>query len=105
MKIPLKIGDTTVTYECFTNVESQDRVVCIDERTYRLHALGDDEFYMMLRVGGHQRTLRGPLPELLRAIAQIHLTYRQYDTRVRRAKEDAQRTRDHALNAAAESLK
>lgn len=104
MKIPLKIGDATVTYECFTN-DSHDRIVSIDDRTYRLHALGDDLFYMMLRVGGYPRTLRGPLPELLTTVAKIHLTYRQYDTRVRRAKEEAQRIRDRALNDVAESMK
>ena len=104
MKIPMKVGDGTVMYETFHNPDSNDHVVAIDDRTYRLHSLGDNLFYMMLRVGGHHRTLRGPMDALLKAIGHVHQTYRTYDNRVRRAKEEAQRTRDRALNQIAESL-
>lgn len=105
MKIPLHVGDVTLTYEAFVNQNSNDIIVAVEDRTYRLHALDDGVFYMMVRIGGHQRTLRGTMDALLEAIGKIHVTYRQYETRVRRGKEDAQRARDHALNEAAESLK
>lgn len=105
MKIPLQVGDATVMYEAFVNPDSNDHVLAMDDRTYRVHALGDNVYYTMLRVGGHQRTLRGTMAELITAIGQIHLTYRQYETRVRRAKEEAQRVRDRCLNETAESLK
>lgn len=104
MKIPLKLQSATVMYESFVDPNSNDHIVAIDDRTYRLHALGDDVFYMMLRVGGHQRTLRGAMPDLLTTIAKVHMTYRQYEQRVRLAKENAQRARDQELNEAAESL-
>lgn len=103
MKIPMKVGDATVLYELFTNPDSQEHVVAIDDKTYRLHKAGD-LVYTMLRVAGHMRSMRGSLADVLLATGQVHLTYRQYETRVRRAKEEAQRVRDRDLNAIAESL-
>lgn len=103
MKVPIKVGDVTVLYELFTNPETHECVVAIEDKTYRLHRAGQ-QVYTMLRVTGHMRSLRGSLDSLLAAIAKVHLTYRQYENRVRRAKEEAQRVRDRELNGIAETL-
>lgn len=104
MKLPLQLDDVVLTYECFYDAESKDCLVVFEGQTYRLHATDNDSYYLMLRVGGHQRTLRGKRLDLIGAAARIHLTYRNYEGRVRKAKLDAQRDRDRSLNRVAEAL-
>lgn len=99
----MKVGAATVLYELFTDPDSEEHIVAIEDKTYRLHKAGG-QVYTMLRVAGHMRSLRGKLEDVLVAVAKIHLTYCQYETRVRRAKEEAQRVRDRELNVIAESL-
>jgi hypothetical protein len=103
MKIPLSLPDgTELLYQEFTNNGSGDRIVAIDDRTYHVRSCqnqdGKQWFYTMLRVGRHQRTLRGDMPTILLAVARIHQVYDDYEKRCRRSKEDAQRLRDRQLN-------
>lgn len=111
MKLPVKVDDVELLYEVFTEFlpgvepEKRDRVVAIEDRTYRLRAGGDGTFYTMFRVGRHQRTVRGDFDQVLRATALQHLVYRRYEARVRKAKEAAQATRDRQLNELVEAAK
>ena len=104
MKVPIKVDDTVVVYESFVDDDSQDCIVAIEDKTYRIHSVSDGVFYTMLRVAGHQRSLRGSLDDVVLAVAKVHLAYRRYETRVRKSKEEAQRARDRDLNAIAETI-
>lgn len=109
MKIPLEVDGVELWCEVFTQAipdmppERCDRVVTIDERTYRLRAADDGNFYTMFRINGHQRSVRGSLDRMLRVVGLQHLIYKRYENRVRKLKEEAQRTRDRQLNELAES--
>lgn len=101
----MRIDDLEVLYETFVNPDSNDMIVAIDDRTYTLRrAEQPDVFYLMVRIGGHQRSLRGNVTVMLETIARLHCLYRDYDNRVRKLKEEAQRQRDRRLNELAESL-
>ena len=109
MKLPIKIDGVELLYEVFTEFlpgvepEKRDRVVAIEDRTYRLRASDDGSFYTMFRIGGHQRSLRGSLDRMLQVVGLQHLIYRRYEQRVRKLKEEAQRSRDRQLNELAEA--
>jgi hypothetical protein len=111
VKLPLKIDGVELLYEVFTEFlpgvdpEKRDRVVTIEDRTYRVRAGGDGMFYTMFRIGRHQRTVRGEFDRIVRVVAMQHLIYRRYEIRVRKAKESAQATRDRQLNELVEAAK
>jgi|GEM_PF-4359854 len=103
-KLPIRVDDKEVLYETFINPETQDWIVSIDNRTYHLRRVDANVLYAMVRVGSHQRSLRGDSISMMQAIVRLHCIYRDYDNRVRKLKEDAQRARDRRLNELAESL-
>lgn len=104
MKIPIRVDDKELLYETFINPNSHDMIVALEDRTYTLRRAEPDVFYLMVRVGGHQRSLRGDATAMLQMVARLHCIYRDYDNRVRRLKEEAQRQRDRRLNELAESV-
>lgn len=102
-KFPVTIGNASVEVQEFA--DGEQRIIAIDERTYRVRPAEDDGlFYYMLKVGNAKRSLRGPIGQIREAIVGIHLIYRSYDRRVRRVKEEAQKIRDKALHDIAEML-
>lgn len=102
-KFPITIGDQSVEVQEFS--DGDQYIIAIDERTYRVRPAADPGFfYFMLKIGGTQRSLKGTLRQLCESIVGVHLTYRSYDKRVRRLKEDAQRARDKTLHEIAETL-
>lgn len=108
MKLPLEIDGVQLLYEMFTrsvpeSSGAQDRIVAIEDRTYRLRAADDGTFYTMFRIGGHQRSIRGSLDQMLRVVGLQHVIYHRYENRVRKLKLDAQRARDRQLNELAET--
>ncbi len=90
------------TYEVQTFEDGAQRVVAIDDRYYKAYRDGD-AWYFMVRAG-HPRSIRGPWSDVLNAIVEIHHVYKGYEQRVRRAKEEAQRTRDRRINEVAERV-
>jgi hypothetical protein len=109
VKTPLKIDDRTeLMYRVFT-AENHDKIVAIDDRFYQVRFAGDTKpgdppvYYTMVRIGPHQRSLRGSLEDMILAVGRIHAVYRDYENRVRRLKEEAQRERDRRLNGLLES--
>lgn len=78
------------------------RVVCIDDRSYRVYQDGDC-WYFMVRAQ-YPRSVRGDWPTLLRALCEIHLVYKAYETTVRKAKEAAQMSRDRRIHEIAEHV-
>lgn len=109
MKLPIEVDGVELLYEVFTEFlpgvepEKRDRVVAIEDRTYRVRAGENGTYYVMFRIGRHQRTVRGSLDRVLRVTALQHLIYRRYEARVRKAKEAAQAARDRQLNELAEA--
>lgn len=82
--------------------DSLEVTIRIDDRYYRVHPDGSDNAYFMIKVGGIQRSIRGPLDNLIPSLVRVHRVYRRYDDDIRRAKEAAQRNRDRRLNTIAE---
>lgn len=111
MKLPIEVDGVELLYEVFTEFlpgvepEKRDRVVAIEDRTYRLRAGGDGLYYTMFRIGRHQRTVRGEFDRIVRVVGLQHLIYRRYEIRVRKAKESAQAARDRQLNELVEAAK
>lgn len=105
MKTPLKIDEKNeVTYELFSLPCGSEHVIMIDGNCYHVRRTHDaNVFYFMVRVGAHQRSLRGSFHDVILAIARIHLIYREYEKRVRKLKEEAQRIRDRQLNRIVEA--
>lgn len=103
-KFPVTIGNTSIEVQEFT--DGDQRIIAIDERTYRVRPAEDEGlFYYMLKVGKTKRSLRGPIDQVRDSIVAIHLVYQSYDRRVRRVKEEAQKVRDHSLHEVAEALR
>ena len=108
MKLPVEIDGVELMYEVFTQFlpgvdpNLRDRVICIDDKTYRLRTAQNGAYYTMFRIDGHQRSVRGTLDRLIRVVGLQHLIYKRYEQRVRKMKEEAQRLRDRQLNDLAE---
>jgi hypothetical protein len=109
VKLPVEIDGVELMYEVFTQFlpgvepELRDRVICIEDRTYRVRAAQNGTYYTMFRIDGHQRSVRGSLDRLIRVVGLQHLIYKRYEQRVRKLKEEAQRVRDRQLNELAEA--
>ena len=102
-RFPVELGDGKVI-EVREFVDGEDRILVINDRHYRVYK-GNEGHYFMLKISGMQRSVRGSLDDLRILVARVHSIYLQYDNRVRKSKEEAQRTRDRALNEIAESAK
>lgn len=98
---PIDIDGTTTLVRRF--VGDDGVVLSIEDRFYHLHR-NDSQHYMMLRIGNFVRSLSGSIDALEIVAVKIHRAYRDYEGRVRRAKEDAQRLRDRQLHAIAEAF-
>ena len=104
MKIPIKLGKDTIEIQEF--LDGDERIALIDGRFYRFWAIpNSDQFYCMVQIGNHQRSIKGTRDQILEKIAQIHKIYQDYENRVRNSKEVAQRDRDRRLNDLSEPSK
>jgi len=103
-KYPVQHGNKTIEIQEF--VDGDERVFLLDDRFYRVWRVpgeGPEKFYTMVKIGKHPRSLQGTHEKLIELLVKIHMTYRDYENRVRRSKEGAQIQRDRELNEIAES--
>ncbi len=97
-KFPIEITPGGKTIEAQEFADGEERVLIIGERMFRIWPLDDGRCYTMVKVYNTKRSLKGKLEDVRQVIANIHDVYRRYDQRVRKAKADAQRTRDAELS-------
>jgi len=102
-KLPIQADGKTIEIQEFSDAD--ERIVLIDDRFYRLWKIPDsDLFYFMVKVRENPRSIRGTHDKCIELLVRVHSIYRQYDNRVRKSKEDAQRLRDKLLNDLAETV-
>lgn len=100
-KFPVTVDGKSTEVQEF--VDGNESIVVIDDRTYRVRP-SNEKRYFMLKIGGTQRSLNGTPEQIREALVRVNNIYREYDRRVRRVKEEAQRARDTALNEIVEQL-
>jgi hypothetical protein len=103
MEYPVLVDGSEQLVQLMSDGDSS--VLLVGDRYYRVHL---DEtrkmFYSMLKVGGHLRSLAATdLPDLIVKLVRVHRTYREYEDRCRRSKEEAARERDRRLGQIVDS--
>jgi hypothetical protein len=105
-KFPVQVDGRTIEVQEFIDSDGDGHAISIDDRLYHMWRIPNTEpplFYFMVKIRDTPRSLRAVHDKCIEMLAKVHCVYKDYEQRVRKAKEDAQRQRDKSLNTLVES--